>query len=177
MTSAAEDDAALVGGAVDHMIEANRAYAQRYHDPLVANRPTKKVTVVTCMDARLDLHAMLGLELGDAHLVRNAGGVVTDDVIRSLAVSQRCLGTRQVVLIHHTGCGMLQITEDGFKREIEAECGIRPPWAVEAFHDLEADLRQSMARVRNSPFLRHTELVRAFLYDVHTGLLTEVHES
>jgi carbonic anhydrase len=159
---------------VDDLIAANRRYATHYHDPGVPVQPALRVAVVTCMDARLDMHRILGLELGDVHVIRNAGGVVTDDVIRSLTISQRRLGTRSVVLIHHTECGMLQITEDGFRREVEAECGLRPSWAVEAFVDLEADLRQSAHRVRTSPFLPYTDDVRAFVYDVHSGLLREV---
>jgi carbonic anhydrase len=176
MTSAAEapwiDRPGLT--VFDQLVEANRRYAAQYHDPRVPVQPACQVAVVTCMDARLDVHDILGLGLGDAHVIRNAGGVVTDDVIRSLTVSQRRLGTRGVVVIHHTDCGMLQITEDGFRREVEADCGIRPPWAVEAFVDLAADVRQSVRRVRTSPFLLHIEDVRGFIYDVRTGLLDAV---
>jgi carbonic anhydrase len=125
------------------------------------------------MDARLDVYAILGLEPGESHVIRNAGGVVTDDTIRSLTVSQRALGTRSVVLIHHTGCGMETITED-FRAELEDEVGQRPTWAVEAFKDVDRDVRQSMARVRTSPFLTHTDDVRGFVFDVHTGLLREI---
>jgi carbonic anhydrase len=133
----------------------------------------RRVAIVACMDARLDLHAALGLELGDCHTIRNAGGVVTDDIIRSLTISQRALGTRTVVLIHHTGCGLLQLTED-FRTELEHEVGIKPSWAVESFTDLDQDVRQGMARVRTSPFLPHTDDVRGFVFDVATGLLREV---
>lgn len=158
---------------IDEFVEANLWYAEQYHNPVTSARPSRRVTVVTCMDARLDVHAMLGLHLGDAHVIRNAGGVVTDDVIRSLTISQRHLGTRSVVVIHHTECGMLTVTED-FRRELQAEVGLRPSWAVEAFDDLESDVRQSMARVRTSPFLPHVTDVRGFVYDVSTGLLSEI---
>ncbi|GGT52307.1 carbonic anhydrase [Streptomyces kurssanovii] len=136
-------------------------------------RPVLKVAVVACMDARLDLHAALGLELGDCHTIRNAGGVVTDDVIRSLTISQRALGTRSVILVHHTGCGLETITED-FRIELEEEVGQRPAWAVEAFRDVDQDVRQSMQRVRTSPFLLHADDVRGFVFDVTTGLLREI---
>lgn len=157
----------------DRLVEANAKYASAFVDPGMDARPVLKVAVVACMDARLDLHAALGLELGDCHTIRNAGGVVTDDIIRSLTISQRALGTRSVVLIHHTGCGLLNLTED-FRHEIEAEVGQRPAWAVEAFKDLDKDVRQSMQRVRTSPFLPHTDDVRGFVFDVTTGLLREI---
>ena len=136
----------------DRLVEANRRYAAAFHDPGMDAAPVLKVAVVACMDARIDLHKALGLELGDCHTIRNAGGVVTDDTIRSLTISQRALGTRSVVLIHHTNCGMQTITED-FRTELEQEVGQRPTWAVEAFTDVDQDVRQSMARVRTSPFL------------------------
>lgn len=157
----------------DRLVEANAKYASAFVDPGMDARPVLKVAVVACMDARIDLHAALGLELGDCHTIRNAGGVVTDDIIRSLTISQRALGTRSVVLIHHTGCGLLNLTED-FRHEIEAEVGQRPAWAVEAFKDLDKDVRQSMQRVRTSPFLPHTDDVRGFVFDVTTGLLREI---
>ncbi|MEU1945848.1 beta-class carbonic anhydrase [Streptomyces sp. NPDC059474] len=157
----------------DRLVEANRTYAEKFTDPGMDARPVQRVAVVACMDARLDLHEALGLELGDCHTIRNAGGVVTDDIIRSLTISQRALGTRSVVLIHHTGCGLLSLTED-FRHELEEEVGQRPSWAVEAFKDLDADVRQSMQRVRTSPFLVHTDDVRGFVFDVTTGLLREV---
>ncbi|HMJ34136.1 MAG TPA: carbonic anhydrase [Baekduia sp.] len=129
---------------------------------------------MACMDARLDLFGILGLAPGDAHLIRNAGGVATDDVIRSLAISQRKLGTREVVLVHHTDCGMLTFTEDEFRRELLEETGIKPAWVAEAFTDLDADVRSSIARIRSSPFLPHRDAVRGFVYDVETGRLREV---
>lgn len=157
----------------DRLVQANAKYAAAFTDPGMDARPVLKVAVVACMDARIDLHAALGLELGDCHTIRNAGGVVTDDIIRSLTISQRALGTRSVVLIHHTGCGLLDLTED-FRHEIEAEVGQRPAWAVEAFKDLDKDVRQSMQRVRTSPFLPHRDDVRGFVFDVTTGLLREI---
>ncbi|MEE1943335.1 carbonic anhydrase [Streptomyces sp. TRM 70361] len=157
----------------DRLVSANRHYAADFTDPGMDARPVLKVAVVACMDARLDLHDALGLALGDCHTIRNAGGVVTDDVIRSLTISQRALGTRSVVLIHHTGCGLLNLTED-FRHELEMEVGQRPSWAVESFRDLDQDVRQSMERVRTSPFLLHTDDVRGFVFDVTTGLLREV---
>ncbi|MCE3035648.1 MULTISPECIES: beta-class carbonic anhydrase [Streptomyces] len=162
------------GGAVtDRLVEANQRYAAEFTDPGMDARPVLKVAVVACMDARLDLHAALGLELGDCHTIRNAGGVVTDDVIRSLTISQRALGTRSVVLIHHTGCGMETITEE-FRHDLEMEVGQRPAWAVESFRDVDQDVRQSMQRVRTSPFLLSTTDVRGFVFDVRTGALREV---
>jgi carbonic anhydrase len=126
------------------------------------------------MDSRLQVAAMLGLGDGEAHVIRNAGGVVTDDVVRSLAISQRLLGTREIMLIHHTDCGMTKTTEDGFKGAVEAETGIRPPWAVESFADAEQDVRQSVGRLRASPFIPHKDAIRGFVFDVNTGLLNEV---
>jgi len=157
----------------DRLVASNQAYAAAFDDPGMDARPVLQVAVVACMDARIDLHKALGLELGDCHTIRNAGGVVTDDTIRSLTISQRALGTRSVVLIHHTGCGLQIITED-FRTELEREVGQRPTWAVEAFADADQDVRQSMARVRTSPFLAHTDDVRGFVFDVHTGLLREI---
>ncbi|OII61455.1 carbonic anhydrase [Streptomyces sp. CC53] len=166
--------AGRTGGTVtDRLVEANRHYASEFTDPGMDARPVLKVAVVACMDARLDLHAALGLNLGDCHTIRNAGGVVTDDVIRSLTISQRALGTSSIVLVHHTGCGLEKITE-GFRDELEQEVGQRPTWAVEAFRDVDQDVRQSMQRVRTSPFLQHTGDVRGFVFDVTTGLLREV---
>lgn len=157
----------------DRLAEANTQYAAAFRDPGMDAQPVLHVAVVACMDARLDLHAALGLRLGDCHTIRNAGGVVTDDVIRSLTISQRALGTRSVVLIHHTGCGLLNLTED-FRHELELEVGQRPAWAVEAFKNLDQDVRQSMQKVRTSPFLPHTDDVRGFVFDVRTGLLREI---
>ncbi|GGN46263.1 beta-class carbonic anhydrase [Streptomyces kronopolitis] len=162
------------GGTVtDSLVEANQRYAASFTDPGMDARPVRRVAVVSCMDARIDLHAALGLKLGDCHTIRNAGGVVTDDIIRSLTISQRALGTRSVVLIHHTTCGLLGLTED-FRHDLAAEVGQRPTWAVEAFKDLDEDVRQSMQRVRTSPFLPHTDDVRGFVFDVTTGLLREI---
>ncbi|MER6980957.1 beta-class carbonic anhydrase [Streptomyces carpinensis] len=170
----AGSEGAITGGAVtDRLVAANAAYADAFTDPGMDARPVLQVAVVACMDARLDLHAALGLKLGDCHTIRNAGGVVTDDVIRSLAISQRALGTRRVVLIHHTNCGMESITED-FRHELEMEVGQRPSWAVEAFKNADQDVRQSMQRVRTSPFLPHTDDVRGFVFDVKTGRLREI---
>ncbi|MFE6776122.1 beta-class carbonic anhydrase [Streptomyces sp. NPDC057702] len=173
LPSSPDHDSAAVGTVTDSLVAANTRYAATFSDPGMDARPVRQVAVVACMDARLDLHAALGLELGDCHTIRNAGGVVTDDIIRSLTISQRALGTRSVVLIHHTGCGLLSLTED-FRHEIEEEVGQRPAWAVEAFRDLDADVRQSMQRVRTSPFLLHTDDVRGFVFDVTTGLLREI---
>ncbi|MGW1872717.1 beta-class carbonic anhydrase [Streptomyces sp. NPDC001975] len=162
------------GGTVtDRLVDANQTYAAAFTDPGMDARPVLHVAVVSCMDARIDLHKALGLHLGDCHTIRNAGGVVTDDVIRSLTISQRKLGTRSVVLIHHTGCGLEALTED-FRTELEMEVGQRPAWAVESFRDVDQDVRQSMQRVRTSPFLLHTDDVRGFVFDVRTGLLREV---
>ncbi|MFJ4962167.1 Beta-carbonic anhydrase 1 [Streptomyces sp. ADI96-02] len=162
------------GGTVtDRLVEANTRYSDDFRDPGMDAHPVLQVAVVACMDARLDLHAALGLELGDCHTIRNAGGVVTDDVIRSLTISQRALGTRSVILIHHTNCGLESLTED-FRQELEREVGQRPVWAVEAYSDADQDVRQSMQRVRTSPFLLHTDDVRGFVFDVTTGLLREI---
>ncbi|ROP53776.1 carbonic anhydrase [Streptomyces sp. PanSC9] len=168
------EGAIATGGTVtDRLVDANQQYAEAFTDPGMDARPVLHVAVVACMDARLDLHKALGLQLGDCHTIRNAGGVVTDDVIRSLTISQRKLGTRSVVLIHHTGCGLESLTEE-FRTELEMEVGQRPAWAVESFRDVDQDVRQSMQRVRTSPFLLHTEDVRGFVFDVRTGLLREV---
>jgi carbonic anhydrase len=169
-----DSEGAIRGGTVtDRLVEANGRYAAAFTDPGMDARPVLHVAVVACMDARLDLHAALGLELGDCHTIRNAGGVVTDDVIRSLTISQRKLGTSSIVLIHHTGCGLEAITED-FRTELEMEVGQRPAWAVESFRDVDQDVRQSMQRVRTSPFLVHTDNVRGFVFDVKTGMLREI---
>lgn len=169
--SAPQSEPAL--STTDELVAANQAYAKGFTDPGMDARPVRRVAVVACMDARLDLHAALGLRLGDCHTIRNAGGVVTDDTIRSLTISQRALGTRSVVLIHHTGCGLLGLTED-FRHELEQEVGQRPSWAVESFKDLDQDVRQSIERVRTSPFLPHRDDVRGFVFDVTTGSLREV---
>ena len=157
----------------DEFLANNEAYAASFSGPL-ALPPSKNVAVLACMDARLNVYGILGLHEGEAHIVRNAGGAATDDAIRSLAISQRLLGTREIVLIHHTDCGMLTFTDDGFKQQIEQETGIRPAWAAEAFADLDEDVRQSVRRIRASPFVPHTDAVRGFVFDVATGRLNEV---
>ncbi len=157
----------------DDLLENNARYAANFTGPLPLP-PAKHVAVVACMDARLDVYRILGLAEGEAHVIRNAGGVITEDEIRSLAISQRLLGTTEVILIHHTDCGMLTFTDDGFKAGIETETGIKPPWAAEAFGDLDTDVRQSIARIKTSPFVPHTDAVRGFVFDVATGKLNEV---
>ena len=159
---------------IDRLVENARAYATRYprdHRPV---QPRLHVAVVACMDSRMDLFGLLGLDVGDAHVLRNAGGVVTADTIRSLALSQRLLGTREVILIHHTDCGMQKVTEDEFKLELQRETGVKPDWALENFVDIEADVRQSIARVRANPFVPHTDVVRGFVFDVDSGELREI---
>jgi carbonic anhydrase len=160
--------------ATDELLANNESYADSFDKGDLPLPPAKKLAVVACMDARLNVHALLGLEVGDAHIIRNAGGVVTEDEVRSLAISQRLLGTEEIVLIHHTDCGMLTFTDDGFKADIEADTGIRPSWAAEAFADLDADVKQSIARIKASPFIPRKDSVRGFVYDVHTGKLREV---
>jgi carbonic anhydrase len=157
----------------DEFLENNRRYAESFGGQLPMP-PAAGVAVVACMDARISVYGILGLQEGEAHVIRNAGGVVTEDEIRSLAISQRLLGTTEVILIHHTDCGMLTFTDDAFRAAIEAETGIKPGWAAEAFSDLDADVRQSMKRITSSPFLPHTDSVRGFVFDVATGLLREV---
>jgi carbonic anhydrase len=157
----------------DEYLANNAKYAETFTGPLPLP-PSKHIAVVACMDARLDVYRILGLRDGEAHVIRNAGGVVTDDEIRSLAISQRLLGTTEIILIHHTDCGMLTFTDDDFKAAIQADTGIKPEWAAEAFGDLEEDVRQSLRRITASPFVtRHTSL-RGFVFDVATGLLNEV---
>jgi carbonic anhydrase len=160
--------------ATDELLTNNEAYAASFDKADLPLPPAKKLAVVACMDARLNVYGLLGLRDGDAHVIRNAGGVVTDDEIRSLAISQRLLGTEEIVLIHHTDCGMLTFTDDQFRGAIEEETGIKPEWAAEAFTDLDADVRQSIARIKASPFIPRKESVRGFVYDVHTGALREV---
>jgi len=158
----------------DELLQNNEAYAASFDKADMPLPPAKKLAVVACMDARLDPHAILGLRRGDAHVIRNAGGVVTDDEIRSLAISQRLLGTEEIILIHHTDCGMLTFTDDEFLRSIQDETGIKPGWAAESFQDLDEDVRQSIARIRSSPFIPSKDSVRGFIYDVATGRLHEV---
>jgi carbonic anhydrase len=157
----------------DDLLANNKAYAAGFSGPLPMP-PAKHVAVVACMDARLNVYAMLGLADGEAHIIRNAGGVITADEIRSLAISQRLLGTREIVLIHHTDCGMLTFTDDEFNASILADVGIKPEWAAEAFADLDIDVRQSIARIKASPFIPHTDQVRGFVFDVSSGTLREV---
>lgn len=158
----------------DELIANNEAYAARFSGPLPLP-PSKHVAVLACMDARLDVYRALGLNEGEAHVIRNAGGVVTEDEIRSLTISQRLLGTTEIILIHHTDCGMLTFTDDAFKESIRAETGLRPSWAAEAFPDVDDDVRQSIARIQDSPFIPRKESVRGFVFDVATGRLHEVH--
>jgi carbonic anhydrase len=157
----------------DELLANNAAYAQTFAGPLPL-RPSKQVAVLACMDARLDVYRILGLNDGESHVIRNAGGVVTDDEIRSLAISQRLLGTKEIILIHHTDCGMLTFTDDGFKQSIQDELGIKPAWAAEAFDDLAIDVRQSIARIRANPFIPNKDSIRGFIFDVGTGKLAEV---
>jgi carbonic anhydrase len=158
----------------DDLLANNESYVAAFDKGDLPLPPARKVAVVACMDARLNVYGMLGLAEGDAHVIRNAGGVVTDDEIRSLAISQRLLGTEEIILIHHTDCGMLTFTDDEFKAAIEKDTGIKPTWAAEAFPDLDADVRQSIARIKASPFVPSKDSIRGFVYEVETGRLREV---
>ena len=158
----------------DDLIANNAGYAKAFDKADLPMPPAKKVAVIACMDARVNVYGALGLSEGDAHVIRNAGGVVTEDEIRSLAISQRLLGTEEIILIHHTDCGMLTFRDDDFRAAIEKDTGIRPPWASEAFADLEGDVRQSIARIHASPFIPNKASVRGFVYEVETGKLREV---
>ena len=160
--------------AIDELFENNNAFADGQPEVELDVRPRRQLAIVTCMDSRLDVFQALGLEDGEAHILRNAGGVITDDVIRSLAISQRKLGTREVMLIHHTDCGLMKLTDDGFRAELQDAAGIAPSFAIESFSDIDADVRQSILRVRRSPFLLHRDVVRGFVYDVATHRLREV---
>ena len=159
---------------IDELLANNRLYADRLAEHHLDLRPARGLAIVTCMDSRLNVFAALGLGDGDAHVLRNAGGVITDDVIRSLAISQRLLGTREVMLIHHTDCGMQKLSDDGFRAELQEATGIAPAFAIESFTDLDADVRQSILRVQRSPFPVHRDRVRGFVYDVDTHALREV---
>jgi carbonic anhydrase len=159
---------------IDDLVANNVAFAASLPIRHLDVRPSRRLAVVTCMDSRVNVFAVLGLSDGEAHILRNAGGVITDDVIRSLAVSQRRLGTREVMLIHHTDCGMQALSDDGFRAELQAATGVAPAFAIESFSDLDADVRQSILRVRRSDFLQHREHVRGFVYDVDTHLLREI---
>ena len=158
----------------DELVHNNQSYAGSFKKGDLPLPPARHIAVLACMDARLDVHKILGLQEGDAHVIRNAGGAATDDAIRSLAISQRLLGTKEIILIHHTGCGMLTFRDEDIKRKIEQETGIRPAFAFEAFTDLEEDVKQSIARIKASPFIPNKSSVRGFVYDVHTGRLNEV---
>ena len=158
----------------DELLQNNERYAAEFSRGALPLGPAKRLAVVACMDARLNVHKILGLDEGDAHVIRNAGGVVTDDEIRSLAISQRLLGTEEIMLIHHTDCGMLTFGDEEFRAGIQDETGIKPAWSSEAFSDLETDVRQSIARIDASPFIPNKDSVRGFIYDVQTGRLSEV---
>ena len=158
----------------DELLKNNEEYAGSFDKGDLPLPPAKGVAVVACMDARLDVHKMLGLEEGDAHVIRNAGGVITDDEIRSLLISQRLLGTTEVILIHHTGCGMLTFSDDEVSDQIEADTGVRPPFALESFPDLDENVRDSIEKIRTSPFIPNKDSIRGFVYEVETGRLREV---
>jgi carbonic anhydrase len=158
----------------EELLQNNAIYAESFEKGDLPLPPARGVAVVACMDARLDVHKILGLEEGDAHVIRNAGGVITDDEIRSLTISQRLLGTREVILIHHTDCGMLTFSDDELKAQIHEDVGLKPHFSMESFSDLEEDVRQSVARIQASPFIPHKESVRGFIYEVETGRLREV---
>ena len=160
--------------AIDEFVHNAESYAERFDKGALPLPPAKRVAIVACMDARLNPYGLLGLEEGDAHVIRNAGGAITDDEIRSLAISQRLLGTEEIMLIHHSDCGMLTFRDDEFRREVHADTGIRPEWAAEAFDDLDEDVRQSIARIKASPFIPKKDTVRGFVYEVETGQLREV---
>src|SRR3984893_5777066 len=164
----------FVMSVTDELLKNNEQYAASFDKGNTPLPPARAVAVVACMDARLHVSAILGLEVGDAHIIRNAGGVVTDDAIRSLVISQRLLGTKEIILIHHSDCGMVTFSDDAVKAQIKEDTGIRPPFSLEAFPDAADDVRQSIARVKASPFIPHRENVRGFVYDVSTGRLNEV---
>jgi carbonic anhydrase len=159
---------------IDELLQNATSYAETFDKADLALPPARRVAIVACMDARLNPHALLGLEEGDAHVIRNAGGVITDDEIRSLAISQRLLGTEEIMLIHHTDCGMLTFSDDELRRQIQDETGVKPGWAAEAFDDLEEDVRQSIARIESSPFIPRKDKIRGFVYEVETGRVREV---
>jgi carbonic anhydrase len=158
----------------DDLLRRAESYAESFDKGALPLPPAAKVAIVACMDARLNPYGLLGLKEGDAHVIRNAGGVVTDDAIRSLAISQRLLGTQEIILIHHTDCGMLTFSDDDFRRQIQDDVGIKPEWAAEAFPDLDEDVRQSIARIKASPFIPNKDSVRGFVYEVESGRLREV---
>jgi carbonic anhydrase len=158
----------------DQLLEQNDDHAREFSTGDLPMPPGKNIAVVACMDARLNVYAILGLNAGEAHVIRNAGGVVTDDVIRSLLISQRLLGTREIVLIHHTDCGMLTFKDDDVKAAVQSDTGLKPPFALESFADLDTDVRQSIARIKASPFVSNKDSIRGFVYDVSSGKLREV---
>jgi carbonic anhydrase len=158
----------------DELLANAERYAATFDKGGLPLPPARQIAIVACMDARLNPYGLLGLTEGDAHVIRNAGGVITADELRSLAISQRLLGTKEIVLIHHTDCGMLTFTDDGFKASIQDELGIKPSWSAEAFDDLDADVRQSIGRIKADPFIPHKDSVRGFVYEVETGKLREV---
>ena len=160
--------------AIDELVANAERYAANFDRGDLPLPPGKRAAIVACMDARLDPARLLGLDEGDAHVIRNAGGVVTDDAIRSLAISQRLLGTEEVMLIHHTDCGMLTFSDDDFRRQVQEETGVKPEWAAETFDDLEEDVRQSIRRIKASPFVPRKDAIRGFVYDVATGGLREI---
>ena len=159
---------------IDELLENATSYAASFDKADLPLPPARRIAIVACMDARLNPYGLLGLHEGDAHVIRNAGGVITDDEIRSLAISQRLLGTEEIMLIHHTDCGMLTFSDEGFREGIQSDTGIKPAWPAEAFDDLDADVRQSIARIKASPFIPKKDTVRGFVYDVETGSLREV---
>jgi carbonic anhydrase len=159
---------------IDELVDNAEEYAEHFDRGDLPLPPAKRIAVVACMDARLNPYGLLGLREGDAHVIRNAGGVITDDEIRSLAISQRLLGTEEIMLIHHTDCGMLTFADDDFRRQVQDDTGIKPEWAAETFVDLDEDVRQSIARIEASPFIPRKDQIRGFVYDVHTGRLREV---
>ena len=159
---------------IDELLTNASAYGESFTSGELPLPPAKRVAIVACMDARLNPYGLLGLHEGDAHVIRNAGGVITDDEIRSLAISQRLLGTEEIMLIHHTDCGMLTFSDDEFRRQVQEETGVKPEWAAEAFDDLEEDVRQSIARIKASPFIPKKDSVRGFIYEVESGQLREV---
>jgi carbonic anhydrase len=158
----------------DELLQNAEKYAADFNGGALPLPPAKRVAIVACMDARLNPYGLLGLSEGDAHVIRNAGGVITDDEIRSLSISQRLLGTEEIILIHHTDCGMLTFSDDDFRNDLQKEIGIKPEWAAEAFQDLDEDVRQSIARIKASPFIPRKDAVRGFVYDVSKGTLDEV---
>jgi carbonic anhydrase len=159
---------------IDELVRNADSYGESFAGGDLALPPAKRVAIVACMDARLNPYGLLGLREGDAHVIRNAGGVITEDEIRSLSISQRLLGTEEIMLIHHTDCGMLTFGDDDFRQQVQEETGVKPQWAAEAFDDLEADVRQSIARIKSSPFIPRKDQVRGFVYEVESGRLREV---